>query len=380
MPTTPDDTDLMQAGALPNNPFADTVPMLDPAEAEREREREAAALRLDGERLGTFADDELDRMRARGDGRSRPVPLPPRWTKTADELRGGLWPGCYVLVGATGTGKTQWAFEVAYHAATGRDAVPVLYIGLELDRAGMLARLAALASRSKGGIVSWSSLYLGDGGAIDRATKAGVIAELAAAPLYLVRGEARGWSYSDLDPKVAAMRRRHPTGPALVILDFLQLVSSPADAREDLRERIGAAAYAARMAAVRYDATVLVLSATARGFYPLFAGGKVSDGGDVQPLGSGDPARFLGTGKEAGEVEYAADGVIALCREPDGPGRKSWIAVAKSRTGRPERGNGWIAYGFDGTTFTEDASALPSPKGRPASDPNPKPPQKKMQA
>ena len=343
---------------------ADGGPAVDPLADIEER-----AARLDGERVGTFADDELRLMRGRGDGSSNPVPMPPGWSATIAELRGGLWPGCYVLVGSTGTGKTQWAFEVAYHATTGPLAVPVLYIGLELDRGGMLARLAALAVRTRepSTRINWSDVYVGNDGALAHVERTGVLAEIGRAPLYLVRGEARGWPYTDLDRRVEALRHRHPVGPTLVILDFLQLVSSPPGGREDIRERIGAAAYAARMAAVHYDATVLVLSATARGFYPLFAGSGKADDVGVSPLGSGDTARFLGTGKEAGEVEYAADGVLALCREPwpdNGPAPRSWLAVAKARTGRV--GTGWIGYGFDGTSFTEDREAKPlPPKGRP---------------
>lgn len=337
-------------------------------EAKRAAEREAArAARLEalrGDRVGAFLGDALDEMRGRGSGAIRPVPVP--WERTAKELRGGLWPGCYVLVGATGAGKTQWAFEVAYHAITQPSPVPVLYIGLELDRPGLVARLAALGLRKRGRPVSWSGFYMGERAALaelDKPEGREVLEGLDAAPLYLVTGDARGWPYSKLGEAVDDIRAEHPTGPVLVILDFLQLVSGADDTnqREDIRERIGGAAYLARMAARKHGATVLILSATARNNYPLFTGTGKVDGDRAQPLGVGDPGRFVGTGKEAGEVEYAADGVLALCRAPDGPNRLSWIAVAKARTGRPSDCKGWIAYGFDGTCFKEDIDATDKP-------------------
>ena len=176
------------------------------------------------------------------------------------------------------------------------------------------------------------------------------------------------------EPSVEDIRAEHPTGPVLVILDFLQLVSGAEDSnqREDIRERIGGAAYLARMAARAHGATVLILSATARTNYPLFTGSGKADGMDTPKLGTGDPGRFVGTGKEAGEVEYAADGVLALCRAPDGAGRLSWLAVAKARTGRPPSPcRGWVAYGFDGTCFTEDIDATDKPTPAPGNPSGP---------
>ena len=320
---------------------------------------------LRGDRVGAFLTDALAGMRRRGSGEDRPVPVP--WERTAKELRGGLWAGCYVLVGATGAGKTQWAFEVAYHAITQPSPVPVLYIGLELDRPGLVARLAALGLRKRGRPVSWSGFYMGERAALaelDKPEGREVLKGLDAAPLYLVTGDARGWPYSKLGEAVEDIRAEHPCGPVLVILDFLQLVSGAEESnqREDIRERIGGAAYLARMAARAHGATVLILSATGRNNYPLFTGALRPDGGDGQRLGTGDPGRFVGTGKEAGEVEYAADGVLALCRAPEGPGQQlSWLAVAKARTGRPPACKGWIAYSFDGTCFAEDLKATDKP-------------------
>jgi hypothetical protein len=150
-----------------------------------------------------------------------------------------------------------------------------------------------------------------------------------------------------------------------------------------LREIIGGAAYAARMAARQHGAAVLLVSSAARAHYPLFQG-KNPDGSNGQALGTGDPGRFGGTGKESGEVEYSADTVLALCREPyqDGGGTPAtWLAVATSRTGVADTGRGWVRYAFqNGTTFTEEngGPVKPPPKGQKAnsaaaSEPPPRP-------
>jgi len=316
--------------------------------------------RLAAGKLGALTGPALDHMRNRRDGLEKPVPLPHGWTNTRDELHGGLWPGLWLLVGGTGAGKSQWAFELAYSAAV-NDGVPVAYAGLELDAAGLVARLAALGLRKpphghSAVKVPWSALYVGKSEPLAQlGTPAGraVLAVMDAAPLYMVTGEARGWDYREIEALAVELRRKHPEGPALLVVDFLQLVSSPPGAREDAKERNGNAAYAARMAARKHGITVLLVSATARSFYPLFAGANAKAGGDDRPLGDGDPARLTGTGKEAGDIEYACDGVLALCREPDRGA--SWLAVAKARMGpgTTGAGAGWVRYDFDGTAFTE---------------------------
>lgn len=374
-----DPADLARDGLLDvDAAFADAEPMAD-ADAVEAAKAEAATLAkaaasLEGLQVGAFAGEAFELFERRRDGLDRPVPMPKGWPHVAAELRGGLWAGCYVLVGGTGAGKSQWAFEVAYHAVThDPDPVPVLYVGLELDRAGVVARLTALgmhgrtAHRDGSAVqVPWSDLYLGDGEALAAAggpVGAEVRRKVDAAPFYLVTGEALGgWSYAELPSLVAALRARHSTGPALVIVDFLQLVGSPPNVHEELRERIGKAAYIGRMEARKHGVSVLLISATARSAYPLFAGEGKVEGGAVQLLGTGDPGRFLGTGKESGEVEYAADGVIALCRgswrapdalNPNPAPPAVWLAVAKSRTGRAPGCTGWAALRFDGTSFAE---------------------------
>ena len=383
---TRDENDRHRSGDLPDDPFADAVPVVSAVEAAASAEREKRIATLRGRKLETFLPASLARMRARRDGTEKPIPLPDQWRHTADELRGGLWPGCFVLIGGTGSGKSQWAFEVAHNAAV-RHAVPVLYVGLELDEGGVSARLAALGlhhaarSASDGRRIHppWSGLYLGHRPDIADLDEHGdaVIADLEAAPFYLVTGEARGWSYTELGGLVADLRSMHPdAGPVLVIVDFLQLVSGdPSKPRETLREYIGGAAYAARMASRTYNAAVLLVSSTSRSAYPMFQG--KGDSGDVVPLGKGDPSRFVGTGKESGEVEYAADGVIALCRSPRTDAEQNppvWLAIAKSRTGHrspAEGGTGWVRYRFNGTTFVEEGPHQEAGGGKTAASATP---------
>lgn len=355
------------------DPTATTPPGEDLERAETKEERdareaqEAAAERLrdlDAGRVGAFLDDALARMKARAEGSEKPIPLP--WPSVAAELGGGLWPGMYVLVGNTGSGKSQWALQAALHAA--REDIPVLYIGLELGRLDLVARLVGLISGRK-----WSRLYLGsDPGELAEveARHGEALAELRRLPFHLEMAPPHGWDYRRLDGAAWAMRERYPEAvpgkrPFLVVLDFLQLVASPPTAREDQRERIGKAAYAGRAVARDYGAAVVLVSSTAREHYGTLAGEdppKKKGSKPPPPLGKGNAGRLVGLGKESGEVEYAGDGALVLAAEPWPDGRPPadgmhvWLAVAKVRA-KPEGASGWVPLRFDGGRFREPTPA-----------------------
>jgi len=309
--------------------------------------------------LGQSLPHAIERMRRRIRGEERPVPLP--WKRLELALGGGLWPGAYVLVGNTGTGKTQWALQVALHAA--EQDLPVLYIALELSTDALCARLLGTVAE-----LPWSSLHLGqDGDALEAAYEQhGALLERL--PLHIEEGPPYGWSHDQLRPAVELLKARYADRlegrTPLVILDYMQLVSSSGDqGREDLRERIQQTAYAARFVAKSENVAVLLVSSTARQNYSGLDGA-----GQGLPVWQGSPSTLVGMGKESGEVEYAADGVLVLVREPwaDGmppvAGTRVHLAVAKLRHGPAS----WCDLVFDGSRFTEPPprSTVPAPKRR----------------
>jgi hypothetical protein len=105
---------------------------------------------------------------------------------------------------------------------------------------------------------------------------------------------------------------------------------------------------------------VLLASSTARENYLGITGRKRNQTGDVEKekqnkLGQGPASRFVGLGKESGEIEFAADTVLTLTQEPwpdDTPpkgGTVCHLALAKVRAGTPA----WVELRFDGRAFTE---------------------------
>jgi hypothetical protein len=270
-------------------------------------------------------------------------------------LGGGLWPGLHVFVGNTAAGKTQWCLQAAVHAASA--GTPVLYVALEAGDVEFVARCLGLVAGTY-----WSPLYHGRHDGLRHLIDTHAPA-LEALPLHVLFGPPHGWHYDTLPDEVQALRETYPEAtpgarPLLVILDFLQIVGAT-DTHEDLRERIGRAAYVGRAVARTHNAAVLLASSTAREHYLALTGRKRGKSGaletEKEKLGEGSPIRFVGLGKESGEIEFAADTVLVLTQEPwedNTPPRGGTVchlALAKVRAGTPA----WVELRFDGRAFTE---------------------------
>jgi replicative DNA helicase len=188
-----------------------------------------------------------------------------------------------------------------------------------------------------------------DGGAQIAAAVARAGERLRTLPLDIETADAIGWTYHEL-LRIAAEERP----PRMVVLDYTQLVCAPEKVQEDARRTIATVAKVARTLA-RRGVVVLALSSTARANYDATSG---TEGEKKRtPPGQGDPARFVALGKESGELEYTADVVMALAREPEtdeqaarrltGEARRVWLAIAKGR-GFPA---GWAPLSWNGWRF-----------------------------
>jgi len=310
--------------------------------------------------LSTVLAAAFDRMDARAEEREKPLATP--WPDFNAQLPGGgFWPGCHLLVSGTGVGKSMWALQFALHTA--REGGAVIYAGLELDAFQVAMRLAAEVD----GKVGWSELYTGGGAARNPETRARIrehgMAALSKLNIYLEMGDAMGWAASRMHDCVRAARNVHPTGPLLLVLDFLQLIGPEKDTRQELRERIGRAAYIAREVGARYDATVLLVSSVARENYGRVSGLAAVDAAELRltdaegvvsdrfVLGA---EQLIGLGKESGEIEYSADSLtvaLSMPKEASAP-RQVVFATVKQRAGQPA----WSSLLFDGHRFRRDPS------------------------
>ena len=309
----------------------------------------------------------LDRAERRRSGDELPVPL--LFPAYAKILGGGLWPGVHMKVAGTGVGKTTLALQESRYAL--EQGVPTLYVGLELDRDQLALRMIADKAN-----IPWSRLYTGQATENQMLLAREASKTVSALPFECEFSKPQGWQASSLLASLGAMRKAHPKGPLLAVVDFLQLVGREASTgSQDLRERIGEAAYMATHAANTYDAAIQLISSTARDKYALLDSSLSEAGLCTVPAPGGigrvrailKPGVLVGLGKESGEIEYSASSVTVLSRWPTRleNGEKLIIAAVPKLRWGPES---WFALRF-GHRFEEypanDISDLPEiPKGK----------------
>ena len=336
--------------------LAELVPGL--AKERREKRAEVANLEkllapARPKRLGELIEPAFKRFRARVTGDESPVPLP--WASLERLYGGGLWPGVHIMGGGTGVGKTAFVLQLALHAA--REGVPVLYIGLEMGAMDAVARCVALLDEASPDVHA-SELMHGKsaekgGVSLERlgSLEGTATAELGDLPFELEAGDAHGWSYANLVPRVADLRERYKVAteaPVLVVLDFLQLVDSPEGKREELRERITRASYQAREAVRHHNAAVLMVSSTSRENERLLR--QWGDGWPQEPVfvtvGKSTNelwcSSFIGIGKESGDIEYSAESLTVLARVSGERGKPTRVRVGVPKT----------RYGISGRSST----------------------------
>lgn len=302
--------------------------------------------------LMTDAWARLD-ARARGDERCLPVP----WASLAklfDPYAGAsvLRPGVHVLVGGTGSGKTQLALALALEAA--HEGHPVAYVGLELDTPGIGARLAALEwarirrprevkNSERWSVIDWPRTEWGHDAL--RRVRDEVADELGKLDGFRVTfaGARDGFSADDFRELCKGVAKDSTRArPGLVVLDFLQLLGPGANPDDrEIRTRIARAAYVANDAARDGRLAVLLVSATARENYRKLV---FKAGGDTVPFAGS----LVGLGKESGEIEYSATSVLVIARR-SGENDVRYVGLAKNRHG----GEGWAVLGWNGSDFHE---------------------------
>ena len=279
---------------------------------------------LDGLLDGILADVES------GDGAG---PLPTPWTNLNNVLKGGTAPGeLVVLAGRPGLGKTAFAGCMAVETA--RSVGPVLFVSCEVRDRTIGARLLA-----REGKIDSRAFRQG----LDRA--AGQLPKmlraresLAGVPLKIVDSSSRVVRPAE----VRKLARRMKDGPALVVVDYLQLMY-PDEKCSSREQEIAAMSRAMKRLAVELNCPVWLLSQLNR---------KVEDGGRRPELSDL---------RESGAVEQDADIVImlhserknqALTRTPVEAlvrkGRSSGTGTAYMIFDKPyadfivdERGEGW---------------------------------------
>ena len=221
------------------------------------------------------------------------------------------------VVAGIGQGKTSFALQIAAKHA---EAAPVVYLGLELTREQLVARIIGQRTQRPW----WEVLDA----KIDAARMTEVLAPLA---LYLPER-------SD-NPRAAIERaldvsQRERSGLPLIVIDYVQLM---AHAAPDMRVATLAAVRSVLAMTEQADIVTWILSQGSRASAKLMREGGAQAAED-----------FVGVGAETSAIEASAANQLVLSfRKRDGQDvHDVTLNIAKARFGRTGR----VGFRFDGPT------------------------------
>jgi len=207
-----------------------------------------------------------------------------------DRLTGGMREGEFVLVaGRPGMGKSALGLQVAAHTAkAGRG---VVFFSLEMPNSLLARRLLALENKR----LTINKLRTARLDEHDWTAIVDTAAKIASWPLYIE--DTAGMDIMAIRSIARRMAQRHDI--ALIVVDYVQLVQARQGQRwENRHQEVAAVARALKNLSKELGVTVLGLAQLSR---------NVDSRADKRPT--------LADLRESGELEQAADIVMALYRE-----------------------------------------------------------------
>jgi replicative DNA helicase/5S rRNA maturation endonuclease (ribonuclease M5) len=238
-------------------------------------------------------------------------------------LDGGYRSGLHLVGGLTGIGKTGFALSLALSTAlAGRD---VIYMSLEQSKFELWSRL--ISARTGVPLAVFKDCaYAGEHGPSRalphelRDHQAWPDLELAAAHLRVIEsgdapsGADRGREIRDLAAEVRAVTADTGT-PPLVIVDYIQRMSTQEAGGLDARQRVGHNVGLLQVMLVReLDCAVVALSSVSRAHY--------------NTSGNTGPEDHLASLKESGDLEFTAN-TVAILHRPGSRGAGSGARRAR---------------------------------------------------
>lgn len=206
-----------------------------------------------------------------------------------DKLIGGLVPGrLMILGGCTGMGKTQVAGNIA--ASVARAGGPVLYVSIEMTVDELLGRWVGAEATLSSHHLAHGRIAEKDWPRIGQA-----VGRLADLPIHVI--DATTVTPLSLRASARTLARRCG-GLALVVVDYLQIMSARRDA-QNRHVAVSELAMALKLMAKELPVPVLALSQLKRE--------GIASRRDKRPV--------LSDLKESGDVENHADGVIFVHRQ-----------------------------------------------------------------
>jgi replicative DNA helicase len=205
-----------------------------------------------------------------------------------DALTHGLHPGQLVIVaGRPALGKSTLALDIMRSASIAH-GFPAVLFSLEMSRSEIVTRV--LAAEGK---IDLSRLRSGKMGSADWGRVAGVTGRLVDAPLFI--DDSANLTMTDIRAKARRLRQQHDL--RLIVVDYLQLMSTPGR-HESRQQEVSDLSRSLKLLAKELNVPVIAVSQLNRG-----------------PEGRQDKRPVLSDLRESGAIEQDADVVILLSRE-----------------------------------------------------------------
>lgn len=219
-----------------------------------------------------------------------------------DEMLGGMQPGEMIILAARPSmGKTAFSMNIAELAAfgtnvpyavlpqPGRVKTPVGFFSLEMSKSSVCQRLLSAWTK-----ISSQQIRSGHLAKADYQTLLDAAKDLAEAPIYI--DDTPGLSITAL--RARARRMVSNFGVKLLLIDYLQLLTSPAQARESRQAEVSAISRGVKALARELNVPIIALSQLNRG-----AENREGNRPRMSDL------------RESGSLEQDADVVLLLHRE-----------------------------------------------------------------
>ena len=254
--------------------------------------------------------DQLDRLEALFERGEAITGIPTGYTDL-DEMLAGLQPSNLVIIGARPSmGKTSLALGLAAHAAMDAQ-VPVLFFSLEMSHLEITQRLLCSEARVDATRMRTGRLHEQDWPKVAHA-----IGRLGEAPIYIDDNP----NITVMDIRAKARRQKARDGLGLVVVDYLQLMSSRTRV-ENRQLEVSEISRNLKILARELEVPVVALSQLSR---------NLEMRSDKRPV--------LADLRESGSIEQDADVVMFIYRDdvynPESADRgTAELLIAKHRNG-----------------------------------------------
>jgi replicative DNA helicase len=206
-----------------------------------------------------------------------------------DEMTGGLHPGELIIIAARPSmGKTALALNIAQHVAMNPPQTVAVF-SLEMSKESLLTRMICASAR-----VDQQKFRAGYLNQDERRRLMKAAADLVQAPLFI--DDSPGVNLMDIHAKLRRLRSEH--GLSLVIVDYLQLMSSRSR-YENRNQEVSALSRGFKLLAKELNVPMVVLS-------------QLSRAPETRP---GDHRPQMSDLRESGSIEQDADVIGFIFRE-----------------------------------------------------------------